>query len=119
MKIVKYEDSIHIDNSDKCKVIEYHLGDPDINCAVAHLSGRYPEEGYAINEICKELVYVVNGEGTLNKKNHEPIKFKAKDVLLIDKGEPFYWDAHCEIIMPCTPAWNPEQYKSIEYNLRE
>ncbi len=114
MKIIKYEDAEHFVNSDKCKVIEYPLNDPDINCGVAIISGRYPETGYCVNEVCKELIYVVKGSGTLYKKDGKPIQFKEKDTILIDKGEIYYWDACCEVVMPCTPAWFPEQYKQIK-----
>ena len=40
--------------------------------------------------------------------------FKKGDAILIDKKEKYYWDAHCTIIMPCTPAWYPEQHKLVE-----
>ena len=114
MILVKYEDAEHLENSDKCKVVEYPLNDPDINCGVATISGRYPETGYCVNAECKELIYVTKGSGTLNKKDGEVINFKEKDVILIDKGEIYYWDAHCEVVMPCTPAWYPEQHKLID-----
>ena len=37
-----------------------------------------------------------------------------KNIVLIDKGETYYWDAYCTIAMPCAPAWYPEQHKLIE-----
>lgn len=66
-----------------------------------------------MNEKCRELIYCLEGTGTLNKKD-EVIEFNKGDVILIDKGEMYYWDAECTICMPCTPAWNKEQYKLIE-----
>ena len=77
------------------------------------LSGRFPDEGYCVNEECKELIYVIEGNGTLNKKD-EKIEFSKGDIVLIDKGELYYWDAHCTIAMPCTPAWYPEQHKYVK-----
>jgi mannose-6-phosphate isomerase class I len=113
MKIVKLEKAEKFNNSDKCEVLEYPLEDADINCATAKITGRYPEKGYCVNEQCKELIYVIEGYGTLNKKE-ESISFKKGDVILIDKGEIYFWDGNCEIVMPCTPAWYPEQHKLIE-----
>lgn len=113
MKIVKLKDSEKFNNSNTCEVIEYPLGDPDINCATATITGRYPEKGYCVNEKCKEMIYVIEGNGTLNKKN-ETIHFEKGDVILIEKGEIYFWDANCKIVMPCTPAWYPEQHKLIE-----
>mgnify|MGYP003293451694 FL=1 len=40
--------------------------------------------------------------------------YKKGDIVLIDKGEAYYWDAYCTIAMPCAPAWYPEQHKLIE-----
>jgi len=114
MKIVKYENTEKFSNSDNCTVWEYPLNDNDINCAVAKITGRYPDTGYCYNENCKELIYVIEGSGTLNTKNGEIIEFKEKDVVLIDKGEVYYWDGNCTIAMPCTPAWYPEQHKMID-----
>ncbi|CDA16828.1 putative uncharacterized protein [Clostridium sp. CAG:571] len=113
MKLLKFEESQEFKNGDKCTVIEYPSDDKDINFSTAVLTGRYPDEGYCVNEECKELIYCMEGKGTLNKKN-EKIEFKKGDVILIDKGEIYYWDAHCTIAMPCTPAWYPEQHKLIK-----
>lgn len=113
MKLVKLEQVNKFENSDKCKGIEYELGDKDINFSIATINGRYPENGYCVNEECKELIYVMDGHGTLNKKEQR-IEFNKGDVVLIDKGETFYWDAYCTVAMPCTPAWNEDQHKLVD-----
>lgn len=113
MKIVKEQDAIKFSNSDKCIGIEYPLNDSDINFSIATINGRYPDNGYCVNVDCKELIYVFEGSGTLNKKE-EIISFEKGDVILIEKGEIFFWDANCKIAMPCTPAWNPDQHKFLE-----
>ena len=113
MKLVKFEQSQEFINGEKCWVVEYPLDDKDINFSTAVLTGRYPDEGYCVNEECKELIYVIDGYGTLYKKN-EKVEFSKGDIVLIDKGEIYYWDAHCTIAMPCTPAWYPEQHKFIK-----
>lgn len=113
MKLAKLSNAQEFSNSDKCKGIEYPLDDKDINFSTAKINGRYPDTGYCVNEECKELIYVIDGSGSLNKKD-EKIEFEKGDVILIDKGEVYYWDAHCEVAMPCTPAWYPEQHKLID-----
>ena len=72
MKLVKLNEAQEFANSEKCKVVEYPLCDKDINFATAKISGRYPDTGYCVNEQCKELIYVMDGKGSLNKKrrNH-------------------------------------------------
>lgn len=113
MKLIKLEEAEKHANSEKCSVLEYNFNDKDIDCATAIIKGRYPDTGYCMNEECKELIYVIDGEGTLNKED-EIIEFKKGDAILIDKKEKYYWNAYCTIIMPCTPAWYPEQHKLIE-----
>lgn len=64
MKLVKLNQAQEFANSEKCKVVEYPLGDKDINFATAKISGRYPDTGYCVNEECKELIYVMDGKGS-------------------------------------------------------
>lgn len=72
--------------------MEYTLNDPDINCATVAIMGKYPDKGYCINEKYKELIYVIQGSGTLNKKD-EVITFEKGEVILIGKGEVYFWNA--------------------------
>ena len=113
MKLVKLEETQQFSNSDKCKGIEYPLNDKDINFSIATINGRYPDKGYCVNEECKELIYVIEGKGTLNKRD-EIISFKKGDAILIDKGEIYFWNAQCTIAMPCTPAWYPQQHRLLD-----
>lgn len=113
MKLIKFKETIKYDKNNQCTVYEYPLNDTDINCAIGEIRGRYPEEGYCLNEKCKELIFIIEGSGTINKSD-ETIYFEKNDIVFIDKGEMYYWDANCTVIMPCTPAWYPEQYKIIK-----
>lgn len=114
MKIIKYAEAEKGTNKDKCKTLEYPFGDNDINVGIAIITGRYPDEGYCMNTNCKQLVYVIEGEGDLNLKN-EIIHFSKDDAILIDKNEKYYWNTnYCKVSMTCTPAWTVEQYKLVE-----
>ena len=115
MKKVKSSDAQIIKNSDTSKLLEYSIGlkDKDIDFCINTISGRYPEEGYCTNDKCKEICYILEGNGTRNKKD-ESINFEQGDVILIDKKEIYYWNGNCKIIMICTPAWYKEQCKLLE-----
>ena len=113
MKIVRYEESEKMSNGKDCNVWEYPLGDSDINCAVSEINGRFPDDGYCYNEICKEMFFVSSGSGILHFQNGECINFNEKDVLLIEPGEVYYLEGSCTLVIPCSPAWYPEQHKRV------
>ncbi len=113
MKVCKKENSVLYKNSNECHNMEYPLGDTDINVSVATVNGKYPESGYCVNLEVKELLYIMEGTGKLIKKD-EVVEFKAGDVILVEKGEAYRWDANCKVLISCTPAWHEEQHKLID-----
>lgn len=113
MDYVKSKDATRFKNSDSCTAIEYEFKDEnDINIAAIELSGRYPEQGYAVNTICKELVYIKNGTGNLTTANSS-INLEPGDTVLIKPNERYYFDGNMELLISCSPAWSPSQYQNI------
>jgi mannose-6-phosphate isomerase-like protein (cupin superfamily) len=112
MKFVKKAQAKQFENSPSCFAYEYPLQDEDINGAVIELSGRYPERGLAVNEASKELVYVVKGQGILSV-NDEQLDLSEGDMVLILPGEKYFFEGELKMLMPCSPAWRPEQHKII------
>lgn len=96
-------------------VLEYNLGDPDIDIAIATINGKYPQGGFVVNQECKELLYVLSGSGKLFTKNSST-ELSAGDQLLIEKDELFrYKDCdNLVVVAACTPAWRSEQHKEVE-----
>lgn len=114
MKMIKFENAEKVANSDKCKTIEYSFGDKDIDLGLATITGRYPENGFCVNTISKELIYVIDGSGKLYFEN-KSIEFSKGDAILIDNNEKYYWETeYCKVSMTCTPAWSIEQHKLIQ-----
>ena len=113
MEIIKYNKAEKGSNSDECKTLEYSFLDKSMDLGIARITGRYPEEGYCVNLKCKELIYVLEGTGSLSFENKN-IKFEKGDAILVDKNEKYYWDSnYCVVSMTCTPAWSPEQHKLV------
>ena len=98
---------------EKTKIFEYNLIDRDINVCYCEIKGRYPLEGFSVNEKCKELAFVVSGNGKVCVENRT-FDIKEKDVVLINKGEKFYWEGDLKLVLPCSPAWNAKQYKVVK-----
>ena len=60
--------------------------DEDINFAVIKINSRSPKNGYQVNTECKELLYIINGNGTVyNKQKNEKFNFEKGDVVMIQK----------------------------------
>lgn len=114
MEIIKYDNALKGKNSDKCKTLEYSFRDKEIDLGIATINGRYPDKGYGVNLVSKELIYVIEGKGTLNFENKR-IEFSKGDSILIEPNEKYYYDTnYCVISMTCTPAWLPEQHKLVD-----
>lgn len=114
MKIVKKIEAIVHKNSDTCFATEYPSDDKDINIGIVKIEGRYPESGYALNEVCKELAYVSEGEGKIVFLNGEVFSIEEGDSVLIEPKEKYYWEGKFTLFVPCSPAWYPEQHKKIK-----
>ncbi len=114
MKVIQNDDSLKGENSKKCKTSEYSFGDKDIDLGLATITGRYPDEGYCVNLISKELIYVMEGSGTLNFEN-EKVDFLKGDAILIEPNEKYYWNCdYCVVSMTCNPSWTKEQHKCVD-----
>jgi mannose-6-phosphate isomerase class I len=109
MKIVKKCQAQKFNHGKSCAINEYPVADGAIDGCVAKISGRYPENGSALNEISKELAYVVFGSGKITIENQE-YEISQGDTILIQPGEKFYWQGNFELFI----AWTPAQYKLIE-----
>lgn len=108
----KFKD-VEMFNNPTHTAYEYNIEDKDINFCIATIQGRVPVKGRFVNLECKELIHVLNGNGTLVVENKR-IELEVDDVVLIDKGERYYWEGNMRVSCPCSPAWFPEQHKIIE-----
>ena len=109
MKVIKSSEAVLYKNSDVCDAITYQLHEQKISIALIKLRGRYPSKGYAKNRICNELVYVIQGKGKLVVGN-KVVFFAKGDVIVIVKGEKYYWEGKCSLLMPSYPAFSAAQH---------
>lgn len=94
---------------------DYPSTDKDINFAIISINTRSPESGYQVNRECKELLYIIKGQGTLYKKeNNEEINFAEGDLIYIEKDELYAFDGSFEAAVPCTPAWTEDQHEYVD-----
>lgn len=113
MKIAFKNQATQKKNSNMCSVTEYPLNDSMLDIAIATIAGRYPENGRVINRECKELAYVQRGEGKI-VINGEIISLTEGDSIIIDAGEPYYWEGNMQLFLSCRPAWTVAQHQQID-----
>lgn len=113
MKVVRKEEAVEFKNGDTCVAVEYPLGDPDLNGAIVRLSGRYPEKGCVANRVCKEIVYVLQGQGHC-VVNGTAYELYQGDMALLLPNEEYYFEGTMEMFVPCSPAWYSEQHQMVE-----
>ena len=113
MKIVKEKDAEKFEYANTSAVLEYGiaLNEKSMDFCTNKISGRYPTEGYCSNLECDELCYILEGKGTINKRESSPINFEKGDIIFINKKDIYYWNGDFKLAIVCTPAWSKEQCK--------
>ncbi len=109
MEYVSCESAVKHANSPRCTVYEYPMHNSEMNIGVAEITDRYPDEGYAINDQCSEMGYILKGSGKLVTETGE-VNLAVGDVVYIPHGERYYWEGNMTVVLPATPAWHPEQH---------
>lgn len=113
MKVIKTKQAEKNKIGKKCVAIEYPMEDKDINGSVINLHGRYPDQGRAVNQECKEIAYILEGSGRLIIEG-ETVDLKEGDMVLIEPKEKYFWKGEMKMFVPCAPAWYPEQHEIVE-----
>lgn len=112
MRVVTKRQTKEFKNGKFCVAWEYSTGDKDINAAVIDLTGRYPEEGCVVNRVCKEIIHVIKGSGTLTVDGQE-IALVEGDQVLVEPNEKYFFDGKMTFVVPCAPAWYPKQHEHV------
>lgn len=113
MKIIKEENAEKFNYADTSSVLEYGiaLNEKNMDFCTNKINGRYPIEGYCSNLEVEELCYVLEGKGTIYKRESESIDFKKGDIIFINKKDIYYWNGNFKLAIVCSPAWSKEQCK--------
>ena len=110
MEIVKKNQTNQVNASPSTTIHEYLTKNQDLSGAIADIRGRYPEKGFAKNEVSKELVYVLEGSGKVITTDGEHT-LEQGDVVLLLNGELFAWEGNFRIFMATAPKFDPNQHK--------
>lgn len=97
-------------NSEACEGVAYSDKSAPVDMAVIDITGRYPEKGWAVNQVVHEIAYVKRGTGNLAIKGRGVTKLEESFVVLIEPGERYAWEGDMTIVVACSPPFNPEQH---------
>lgn len=98
-----------VQTSPATAIWEFPMDERAVSGAVAEIKGRYPEKGFAINEVCKELAFVVSGGGhVVTPSEKQPIH--VGDLIFLNKGESFAWEGNLTLFMATTPKFDSKQH---------
>lgn len=111
MLIKKQERVKHI-NSPRCIAYEYLHKDKDISIALVEISGRYPDEGFVMNKVVKELIFVAEGKGKVVISDREH-KLGKDDALLIQPKQKYFFEGNFKLVISSHPAWTPQQHTKV------
>lgn len=111
MKYVPISETETFQVTPTCKVYEYG-GNDSIDGAIAEISGRYPTSGWALNTMCSEMIFVLEGDGAIVTETAEhPL---TKDtMILINPNERYFFNGKGRFILATTPPWRPEQHENV------
>tara|TARA_B100001245_G_scaffold55335_1_gene37492 strand:- start:504 stop:836 length:333 start_codon:yes stop_codon:yes gene_type:complete len=97
-------------NSDTCEGVSYSHESARHDIAIITIDGRYPEEGWAMNETSEEMAVVMNGSGKLMIKDDAVVRLEKGDGAYVPAGEWFAWSGNMTLAMSCSPPFSEEQY---------
>ena len=102
-------------NSDVCFGREYTPSAGAIDVAKISIRGEFPGDGrYGYLEESHEMAVVVSGEGYIETASGEHCDLKVGDVVYVPPMERFRWGGTMDLIVPCSPAFNPSKHKIEE-----
>ena len=110
MKKWSSEDGEEFSNSAVCFGREYNPGTGQIDVAKISIRGTYPATGWGWLEDTHEMAVVVNGKGYTETKSGDRYELKAGDVVYIEPGERFRWGGNFDMIVPCSPTFDPDKH---------
>lgn len=111
MKKWAHEDGEEFSNSDVCFGREYKPDTDSIDIAKISIRSRYPQTGWGYLEDTHEMAVVTNGTGFIETKDGHREELTAGDVVHVKPLERFCWGGSMDLIVPCSPAFQPGKHK--------
>lgn len=114
MTIIQSSQAKKIQATPTTAIWEFIMEDKTISGAITQINSRYPEAGFAVNEVCKEIAFVLSGSGYIIIPTTKRL-IGVGDLVFLDKGESFAWETKgaLTLFMATTPKFDPKQHKIV------
>lgn len=112
--LVKKSNSKRIQENVVSAFNEYDLPFNKFSVGVSEINGRYPHNGYDIDEEVEQVWYVEDGKGRVNIEN-EIFEIDKGDMLFIPKSEKYWIEGDLlKLIVVSSPPWFIQQHKHLD-----
>jgi len=112
--LIRGVNSTEYEVAEDCKLYVYDTKDKDLSFAIGHINGRFPGSGRTVNNECKELYYVISGDGVLHIEK-DKIKLIKGDLFFIKPKKRYYLKGNSLVLaLSTTPAWSQEQQEFVD-----
>ena len=112
--LIKANNTRKEENTPSCTVWEYDFPNKDLSLAIAHINGRYPTTGKAIDHECTDMYYVLSWEWTIHDETGD-YEVKEWDCFLFTKGGRYRIEGNnLKVVLPSAPAWFLSQHEYIQ-----
>ncbi len=102
-------------NSAICFGKEFKPATDKIDLAKISIRGDFPENGrWGYLEDTHEMAVIVKGSGFIQTKAGQRYELTEGDVVYVEPQERFRWGGNMDMIVPCGPAFKPENHKFEE-----
>lgn len=94
--------------------LNYPTIDQDVSFGTIYIRGRTPKKGYHLNELCKLIIYILEGEGFVTVRHQGAKHLKRGTFILLGEGEAYILEGNFDAAVSCAPAWSESQHSCIE-----
>lgn len=114
MRYVIKKSEAKIVQEENSQFSEYPFPFRDVSLGVTQINGRYPQNGFSVDQEVEAYWYVESGKGTVWIDGQAYV-IESGDMISIPKGEK-YWihGEELKLIVCGSPRWYPEQHKHSE-----
>ena len=87
--------------------------DGDFTVARVSMDGKYPQNGFSVNDVCKETLFLLEGKLEVQIED-EMFKMEEGDLLTVEPNKKYKIKGRGQAIDIITPAWEKNKNRIVE-----